>query len=172
MIMTAFRRLREFGAPRPADEGSALVELALSLPLLCFILLGAAEFARVAYASIEVVNAAHAAALYAAAGQAQLSDSAGISNAAATDAAVNCGGSSVSVTAVTPSCTCSNTAYTPTSCSDNTTCINNNSSMITTVTVTTSCSFSPLISTRMPGMQGVNGPFTLSGRSIQVVSNQ
>ena len=48
-----------------SEEGSALVELALSLPVLLIMLLGAAEFARLAYASIEVVNAAHAAAIYA-----------------------------------------------------------------------------------------------------------
>ena len=51
---------------RSGEEGSALVELALSVPMLLIMLLGAAEFARVAYASIEVANAAHSAAMYAA----------------------------------------------------------------------------------------------------------
>ena len=180
MIMKTFRRFRSSEAHRLDEEGSALVELALSLPMLCLILLGAAEFARVAYASIEVTNAAHAAAIYAASRSGTTTDftntsgtySGGIVNAATADAHISCGGSPISVTDVALSCTCTNPAYNPANCSDNQTCYTNNSGMITTVTVTTQCTFSPLISTREAGLIGVNGPFKLSGRSIQVVSNQ
>lgn len=184
MIMKAFRRL---GARRD-EGGSALVELALSLPMLCLILLGAAEFARVAYASIEVANAAHAAAIYAASRAGAASDfttsgsspvtySGGIVNAANADAHITCGGSPISVTNVSASCACTNAAATAVSCSDNQTCFTANSGIVTTMTVTTSCKFYPLISTKVQpgavlGVSGVNGPFTLSGRSIQVVSNQ
>ena len=158
---------RKQSALRAREEGSALVELALSLPMLCLMLLGAAEFARLSYAAIEVSNAAHSGAVYAASSVGHSSDTAGISNAATIDSGDLTGGNAVSVTSVTTSCSCSNTAYTPTSCSDNQTCFNNNSAMITTVTVTTQSTYKPLI--RIPGGALT---FTLHGQSSQVVSNQ
>jgi Flp pilus assembly protein TadG len=167
MIMRLFRWSRSSKALRLSEDGSALVELAISLPLLSLVLLGAAEFARVAYASIEVVNGAHAAAVYASSSMAASADSGGITNAANSDASNLVGGNAISVTSVTTACTCADTTYTPSSCSDNSTCINNNTSMITAVTVNTQSTFSPII--RIPG--GVNS-FTLKGRSTQVVSNQ
>lgn len=48
------------------DAGQALVELALVIPLLTLILVGAAEVGRIAYAAIEVNNAARAGVAYAA----------------------------------------------------------------------------------------------------------
>lgn len=47
-----------------SDAGSALVELALVLPLLCLVLIGSVELGRIAYAAIEVSNAARAAVAY------------------------------------------------------------------------------------------------------------
>ena len=47
------------------DSGQALVELALVVPLLTLIFVGAAEVGRIAYAAIEVNNAARAAVAYA-----------------------------------------------------------------------------------------------------------
>jgi Flp pilus assembly protein TadG len=52
------RRLRR--ASVTEDAGQALLELALTVPLLVLILLGAAEFSRLAYAAVEVANAAKA----------------------------------------------------------------------------------------------------------------
>ena len=150
-----------------AEEGSALVELGISLPLLLVILLGGAEFARVAYASIEVVNSAHAAAVYAASGQSAVSDSGGITNAANSDAQNLAGTSGITVTSVTTSCTCADTTFAPSSCSDNSTCNSNNTSMVTAVTVQTQSTFSPLI--HLPGSPST---FTLHGQSTEVVSNQ
>ena len=66
MTMRFPERVTKSNRLRSSEEGSALVELALSVPLLLIMLLGAVEFARVAYASIEVANAAHSAAMYAA----------------------------------------------------------------------------------------------------------
>lgn len=166
-MMKFFRCRRESKGFRPDDEGSALVELALSLPMLCFMLLGATEFARVAYATIEVSNAAHAAALYGASNTTASTDSTGISNAAATDSGNMSGANAVSVTSVNTACTCSDPTYTPSSCSDNVTCTSAGVGMITTVTVTTQSTFSPLI--RVPG---VRTSYTLVGQSSQVVSNQ
>lgn len=46
------------------ERGSALVELALTLPLLVAIIVGAVELGRVAYFAIELTNAARAGAAY------------------------------------------------------------------------------------------------------------
>lgn len=46
------------------DAGSAFVETALVLPLLLLIVMGAAELGRIAYAAVEVANAARAGAAY------------------------------------------------------------------------------------------------------------
>lgn len=46
------------------QSGQSLVELALALPVFTLLLLGGAELARLAYASIQVTNAAKAAVQY------------------------------------------------------------------------------------------------------------
>lgn len=163
-----FFRCGQISKIRVNEEGSALVELALSLPMLCLMLLGAAEFARVAYAAIEVTNAAHSAAVYAASGEGAVADTTGIANAASSDSLNLVGGNAISVTTpITTSCTCSDTSYAPTSCSDNQTCQNHHASMITAVTVQTSTTFSPMVS--VPGWKPT---ITLMGNSTEVVSNQ
>jgi Flp pilus assembly protein TadG len=164
-------------ASRRDDAGQALVEVAISVPLLLLLLLGAEEFARIAYASIEVSNAASAAALYAASSRGNAANSTNISAMALNDAA-NLGagtGGAVTVTNISTSCTCANTAYTPTSCTDNTTCTNNNTAMVETVTVNTQVTYKPLISYVGLGNSGwFSGPstMTLKGQAIQTVSNQ
>jgi Flp pilus assembly protein TadG len=167
MTKKMFRRRHPSNSVPAGEEGSALVELAVSLPLLSLMLLGAGEFARLAYASIEVVNGAHAAALYASTSQSASSDSGGIANAANSDAGNLAGANAISVTSITTACTCADSTYSPSSCSDNSTCINHNSSMITAVTVQTQSTFSPLIHVRGGALS-----FTLKGTSTQVVSNE
>lgn len=162
-----FRAGTQHPAGRSCEEGSALVELALSLPMLSIILLGAAEFARIAYAAIEVTNAAHSAAVYAASSQAAVADTTGITNAANSDSPNLVGGNAISVSTPTTSCTCSDTTYTPSSCTDNSTCQNHHASMITTVTVKTSTTYSPAIT-----IPGFNPTLTLKGQSTETVSNQ
>ena len=61
MIRKKTQLFRLFRAHRDNESGQALVELALTMPLLVLVLLGAAELARVAYTSIEVTDAAKAA---------------------------------------------------------------------------------------------------------------
>src|SRR5690242_2476713 len=46
------------------ERGSALVELALVVPLLCLVFVGATELGRIAYYSIEVADAARAGVAY------------------------------------------------------------------------------------------------------------
>src|SRR6202042_3592608 len=67
------------------DTGQGLVELALTLPLLILIVMGGAEFARVAGASIETANAARAGAQYGAQTNVPASDDAGMQTAALND---------------------------------------------------------------------------------------
>jgi Flp pilus assembly protein TadG len=47
-----------------SDHGNALIELAIGMSVLTALILGAAEFGRIAYAAIEVNDAAHAGAAY------------------------------------------------------------------------------------------------------------
>jgi hypothetical protein len=68
------------------DRGQAIVELALTLPLFVALLIGAVEFGRLAYAAIEVKDAARAGVQYGAQSHATASDNAGIQQAALNDA--------------------------------------------------------------------------------------
>src|SRR5262245_28119887 len=47
-----------------SQAGAALVELAISLPVLILLVVGAGDFARVMYLTIEMTNAARAGAQY------------------------------------------------------------------------------------------------------------
>jgi Flp pilus assembly protein TadG len=68
------------------DAGSAFVELALVLPLLCLVLIGAVELGRMAYAAIEVSNAARAAVAYGSQNLVTATDSPDMKTVAAADA--------------------------------------------------------------------------------------
>lgn len=139
------------------ERGQALVETALVSPLLFLLLLGAAELARVAYAAIEVTNAAKASVQFASQKAGYLIQQNGVTNSAENDA-YNLRG----VTA------------TPTlgyACSDSTTVSydsNNNpicvlpAHVIPTVTVTTSVAFDPLI--HLPFLPDT---ITLHGRATE-----
>jgi Flp pilus assembly protein TadG len=159
-----FNLLERLHRLRRNQLGTALIETAISLPLFCLMLLGAAEFARLAYASIEVTNAARAGAEYGAYSHGTASDSAGVTTAATADAANLTG---LTVTNISLSCACSNSTYTPSGCSDNTTCESNNTAMVETITVNTQATYDPLI--HYPG-----GPLsmTLTGQASETVSNQ
>jgi Flp pilus assembly protein TadG len=85
------------------DKGQAFVELALILPVFILLLVGAAELGRLAYASVEVTNAARAGVAYAAQNHVTASDTSGIQLAATQDAP-----DITSISAVaTQSCVCS-----------------------------------------------------------------
>ena len=158
-IQKSYRKLRKLiGA---GEEGSAIIEFGISMPLLLLMLLGMGELARVAYAAIEVSSAAHSAAQFASWKSAAASNTGGISNAATANSDLP-----ITVSSVSVSCVCANGTV-PSSCSDNSTCTSANTAMIETVTVQTQVSFSPLI--HYPG-----GPtsYTLQGSDTQTVSNQ
>lgn len=69
------------------EEGGALIEAAVTLPLLFLLLTGAVEFAMATYASIEVSNAANAGTEYGTRSAIAAADTAGIRLAATSDAA-------------------------------------------------------------------------------------
>lgn len=165
---------------RQHEEGQALVELAITMPLLCLILLGATELARAAYAAIIVTNAARTAVQYGASSHSNAQDwslsgstySGGIVNAVTSESSRLTGSNAVSVTSISTACSCSNSSATPSSCTDNQTCANNNSAMLEKITVRTKATYTPLF--RYFGYGGTQGPltYTLYGRATQMVENQ
>jgi Flp pilus assembly protein TadG len=68
------------------DRGSAFIELALILPTFVILCVGAAEFGRLAFASIEVSNAARAGVAYGSRNHATASNSSAMQAAALGDA--------------------------------------------------------------------------------------
>lgn len=137
------------------EKGQALVELALTIPLLALLLLGAAEFARVIYVSIEVSNAALAGVQYGAQNPAQAGNTSGIQTAASNDAQ----DITLGTTTVSKACICSNgTASTclPTDCTG--------SNIETILTVQTQATFDPGI--HVPGFAT---SYTLYGHAVQKV---
>jgi Flp pilus assembly protein TadG len=68
------------------NSGQAFIELALVLPIFILLLVGAAEVGRLAYASIEVSNAARAGVAYAAQSHTTAQDATNIQLAASRDA--------------------------------------------------------------------------------------
>jgi Flp pilus assembly protein TadG len=122
---------------RVADErGGAIVELALSLPVLVLVVLGTGDFARVFYTSIALSDAARAGAQYGAHSLAQSGNTAAIQSAA--QSAVNVTGITASASR---SCYCAandGTAFTATACTA--TC-SASQHLIVTVNVTASKTF-------------------------------
>lgn len=71
--------------PRRFESGSSLVEFAIALPILAFLLIGIIEIGRFAYFSILAANAARSGAQYGAQDLTTAYDDAGIENAAIQD---------------------------------------------------------------------------------------
>lgn len=135
------------------QAGQALVETALIFPILLALLIGAAEFARVAYAAIEITNAARAGAQYGAQSGYTVSDTTGIATATSKDAANVTG----LVTTSTIACVCSD--GTASTCA-NTDCANSHTEEI--LTVNTQATIDPLI--HVPGLPPT---YILKGKAVQ-----
>jgi Flp pilus assembly protein TadG len=148
------------------EGGSALVEAALTLPLLVFMLLGVVELGRVTYIAIETSNAAKAAVQYGAQNSMTAIDQAGMEKVAQMEASglaskdVNvsisssgdCSCSSPDTDSVKPF-DCHNAP--PDSCPSP-------SHIEQTVTATVTASFNPFIT-----LPGLPAPFTLTGKAVQ-----
>jgi Flp pilus assembly protein TadG len=146
------------GAWVHSDIGQAMVELALIFPIFILLLIGAAEFGRLAYAAIEISNAARAGASYGSLNHITASDFANIRLAATTDAANVAG---VTATA-TNSCACSTGAAL--TCSTALLNCTDPARIIEYVTVTTSGTVDPLF--HYPGLPRT---FTLTGQAMMRV---
>jgi Flp pilus assembly protein TadG len=156
-------RLLRYPAPR-TDAGQALVELALVLPFLILLLIGALEFGVISYAAIEVSNAAEAGALYGSQNRANAANTAGMIQAAKNDAS-----NLVTVTATpTTSCACQSAAgtYTTLSCAATTSCVTP-SQVVEWVTVNTSSTIDPTF--HYPGLPT---SLTLHGQATMRVAQQ
>jgi len=104
---------------RNREEGQALVETALSMSLLVLLMLGAVEFGRLAFAAIEVNNAAKAAAQYGSQTHATALDQAGMLQAAQNEYITPTAVSLLSPSGTNGySCTCADTGV-ATSCTNN-----------------------------------------------------
>ena len=153
------RRMGRFSL-RPhlgGSSGNALVELALIMPVFSLLLVGAAEFGRLAYFANEVMSAAHAGAAYGAQKTSTSSDTAGIQSAAANEAPDV---TAIATMTVTPTiiCTCSNgTAIT---CANAATTCLSPARIIKFVQVTTSAPVSS--SVKVPGLPST---YTLKGKA-------
>ena len=139
------------------DAGQALVELALVVPLLTLIFIGAAEVGRIAYAAIEVNNAARAGVAYASQGHNQAADQPGITQAAMLDAPDVPG---LTVAPPTYSCSCSTTgAAIP--CATALTACPSPGINVVTVQVNTSATINTGIN-----FPGIPSSITLNGQAI------
>ena len=71
---------------RTAESGQSLIEVAITLPLFLLLILGTAEMANIAWAAIQISNAARAGAQYGSQSHANAADTSGIQSAAKNDA--------------------------------------------------------------------------------------
>lgn len=151
-------------APQPkhrklrGDAGQALVELALVVPLLTLIFVGAAEVGRIAYASIEVNNAARAGVAYASQGHSQAADQPGITQAAISDAPDV---PNLNVAPPTYSCSCSTTGSAISCGPTALTACPSPATVIVTVQVNTSATINTGIN-----FPGIPSSITLNGQAI------
>ena len=122
------------------DAGSSLIELALVIPVLLVLLVGAFDFGRAYYIALEVQAAAHAGAVY---GIQHIGDVDGIESAA--EAAS--GNLSGLATSSTYGCECSDGTKASDHCAVTPTCTYN---YVTYVDATTTTSYSPVF--RYPGI--------------------
>jgi Flp pilus assembly protein TadG len=153
---------------RCGERGDALVELALALSILGLpLLVGTADMGFVVYDSIEVANAAHAAALYGMQSSTYAANTSGMTAAAQTEASDF--GTALTVTP-TPYYACSNaiggTQYTGSSAQSNATaaCTGGTNHALEFVQVNTSATVTPPI--HLPGLAHT---FTVTGSSVMEV---
>ena len=139
---------------RSREDGTALVETALSMSLFVLLMLGAVEFGGLAYAAIEVSNAAKAAAQYGAQSPATAADLAGMLTAAQNEYFTPAAMSLISPTAGAGyACNCADTGASAS-------CTNNSvtappcpgSFLQVTITVHTQATYTPVI--HIPGFSG------------------
>ena len=149
--------------PLRDQSGQGLVELALVLTLLTTIMLGAAALGRLAYAAIEVSDAARAGVGYGVQSAATASDTTGMQTAATNDASDLASWRGGGMTAVASQvCKCSNA--TAVTCANASTLCLGQARVLTYVQVNTTATVDPLV--YVPGMLRT---YTLTGYAIMQV---
>ena len=118
------------------EGGGSLVELALVMPLFLLLMLGALDFGRAYYLSIEIAGAAHAAAVY---GSQNPTDTTGMTTAAQDDAP---NVPNLSVGTPTYGCECSDGSNYSATCTTAPSCPSNNA--VYRVNVTVTATYTPL----------------------------
>ena len=137
------------------ERGQSLIELALIMPVFATILIGSAELARLAYASIEVTNAARAGVQYGAQSNMTGVDLTGMENVA------KAAGPNVSSMNATASLSCVCSDGTSITCSNTTACT---ARIQEYVQVNTSATMDPMF--HLPGLPKT---YTLTGAAVQRV---
>jgi len=150
---------------RKNELGGALVETALTAPLLVFMLLGMVEFGRVAYIAIQTSNAARAAVSYGSQNLITAHDTNGMQTVAQLEASgLASQNVNLAVSAV-GNCSCSSpdTTVTPFACGDASVGLCPPPSFVEqTLNVTVTATFDPLIHAgNWPGT------FTIYGHAVQ-----
>jgi Flp pilus assembly protein TadG len=162
-LLTKMRRVcrRVFSG---RDSGQALVETALTMPVLLIMLVGAVELGRTAYTAIEVANSAKAAAQYGAQNPGTSVDTTTMQTLAVNEAK-DYGITLNTPITVTPSCKCAKLGTTSAdTCGSTSTCASTGGYLVTTLTISTSANFTPVF--HIPGI----GPsFTVYGGAVQEV---
>jgi Flp pilus assembly protein TadG len=144
---------------RKFRTGQSVVEMALAMPLLLLLIVGACDLARAFFQTIQLYNAARAGVQYGAQSITAAADSASISAAASADVS-SLSGMSVSVS----QCTCLSGSNVSACGATSAYCSANSES--TWVEVDTSAPFTTLIP--YPGFPRA---FTLSGKAVMQVSS-
>ncbi len=154
------------GMDRDSEAGTALVELALTLPVLVALLAGAAQYGRLAYLAIEVANAARAGVAYGAQNHATASDIANMRQAALNDGADVTGSDVTTALSATASnlCACSNALTSTSACSSTFSCSGTNR-IVEYVQVNTTAGVTSQIY-----VPGLSRTFTLNGQAIMRVA--
>ncbi|HET7103808.1 MAG TPA: TadE/TadG family type IV pilus assembly protein [Terracidiphilus sp.] len=145
------------------EAGQALIELALVMPVFIIMLVGAAELVRVAYAAIEVSNAARSAAQYGCQNGSTALDPTAMQAVASADA-----GNLANVnTTVAYACKCAAAGVgTSIACTQaaSDTCTTGGGYVVTNLVITTSANVSPLV--HLPGLPNT---YTLRGYAVHEV---
>jgi Flp pilus assembly protein TadG len=165
MMKLMQRMLQAVGRIRRNEFGGALLETALTAPVLLLMLLGMVEFGRVAYIAIQTSNAARAAVSYGSRNQLTASDTNGMQAVAQLEASgLASQNVSLNVSAV-GNCSCSSpdTTVTPFACANASTALCLPPSHVEqTLNVTVTATFNPIVHT--PSWPGT---FTIYGHASQ-----
>lgn len=158
--MTHSRRFEQSNS----ESGQSMLELAICLPVFALLILGGAEIANIAWASVQLNNAAHAAAQFASHNKGWATQIGNIEQAARNEAP--------KLTLTFPSdpvqaCSCVDASGAPagTGCQDTTQCPSPNT-ILDNITVTVRTSVTPLI--HYPGLPA---SFTLNAQASMGVVN-